>query len=595
MRPASGVCPPFGHTVECSDAGLHCPMERILAGRYRLISQLGIGGMGITYRAWDSEQGIPCVVKMPRPEQRDAAAIQRFAREIEAMVALRHEHIVPVTDHGSDHGLPFVVMRFLPGGSLADQRRINKDGTAMPTPPGFLRFWLPDIAAALDFIHRQGVIHRDVKPRNIFFDGFWKAFLGDFGIAKVLEESERLSREQTLTAADVAVGTQEYMAPELFMKKEGHSETGQIDQYALAITTYEMLAGKRPFTGATAHIAVEHLQMVPPTLRRAGLGLPASLCAAIERALDKVPEKRFVTCADFAAAALADVPTLEAETGVARLLCPKCTMVLRIPVKSAGRSGTCPTCKSVMRIAPDFGALWLGTEDVQDRTASPAGDPPPTFMYEEDVTTSAVPARISLAEGIRRRWRDLVDTARFDWPRASVTIVPALAAAASLYVTHEVWSIYHQGVVDRMEAERAVQTVAMEKKLAQGTREATALRQENASLRDDVGDMEQVLANGSFERLKSITPSFARCLARRKKGDLSLDGLTSLSEESAAALARHEGSLSLNGLGRLSDDAARELAKHRGPVLLQGLLTASPDAIQSLKSNDSIKLPTALR
>ena len=93
----------------------------LIAGRYRLIAVLGVGGMGVTYRAWDTQAGIPVVIKMPRPEVRDdSEAIQRFAREIDAMLAVPHEFIVPITDHGDDDGCPFVVMRFLPGGSLAE-------------------------------------------------------------------------------------------------------------------------------------------------------------------------------------------------------------------------------------------------------------------------------------------------------------------------------------------------------------------------------------------------------------------------------------------------------------------------------------------
>ncbi|NBV26282.1 MAG: hypothetical protein EBR99_03100 [Actinobacteria bacterium] len=115
--------------------------------------------------------------------RQDSEAMQRFAREIDAMRAVPHEAIVPITDHGDDDGCPFVVMRFLPGGSLADYRRRDEAGTAIRNPPGMLHFWLPGVAAALDHIHAKGMLHRDVKPGNIFLDGFLKPYLGDFGIA----------------------------------------------------------------------------------------------------------------------------------------------------------------------------------------------------------------------------------------------------------------------------------------------------------------------------------------------------------------------------------------------------------------------------
>ena len=163
---------------------------RMVGNRYRLIAQLGAGGMGITYRAWDTQAGVPVVVKMPQREiWRDREMMARFSREIEAMRAVLHESIVPITDSGADEGCPFVAMRFLPGGSLAEYRRRDDEGRAIRNPPGMLHFWLPGVAAALDHIHSKGMLHRDVKPGNVFLDGFLQPFLGDFGIAKVVDES----------------------------------------------------------------------------------------------------------------------------------------------------------------------------------------------------------------------------------------------------------------------------------------------------------------------------------------------------------------------------------------------------------------------
>ncbi|MFM7290597.1 MAG: serine/threonine-protein kinase, partial [Planctomycetia bacterium] len=230
---------------------------RLVHGRYRLIAELGAGGMGVTYRAWDMQAHVPVVVKMPKREVRhDREVMTRFGREIEAMRAVPHPSIVPITDSGDDSGCPFVAMRFLPGGSLADYRRRDESDRPIKNPAGMLHFWLPDVAAALDHIHSRGILHRDVKPGNIFLDGFLKPALGDFGIAKVVDDSGGLAKEQTLTATKMAVGTPEYMAPELF--KPRSQLDGRVDQYALAVTVYEMLCGEKPFTGSTAHIVVEH-------------------------------------------------------------------------------------------------------------------------------------------------------------------------------------------------------------------------------------------------------------------------------------------------------------------------------------------------
>jgi eukaryotic-like serine/threonine-protein kinase len=335
---------------------------RLIHGRYRLIAELGVGGMGVTYRAWDTKAGIPVVVKMPRREVRqDSEAMQRFAREIDAMLAVPHEHIVPITDHGDDEGCPFVVMRFLPGGSLADYRRRDEAGNAIRNPPGMLHFWLPGVAAALDHIHAKGMLHRDVKPGNIFLDGFLKPYLGDFGIAKVVDESGGLQKEQTLTATKMAVGTPEYMAPELF--KPRAKPDGQADQYALAVTVYEMLAGEKPFKGDRAHIIVEHSALPVPPLSAKVPGLPQSLCMAVEKGLAKKSEDRFATCGAFAAAVVAELAVLEPEADTVRLLCPSCKNILKLPQNAAGKTGKCPRCQAAMDVAADLGSLWLESEE----------------------------------------------------------------------------------------------------------------------------------------------------------------------------------------------------------------------------------------
>jgi serine/threonine protein kinase len=339
---------------------------RLVHGRYRLIAQLGVGGMGVTYRAWDTRAGIPVVVKMPRREVRqDSEAMQRFAREIDAMLAVPHDSIVPITDHGDDDGCPFVVMRFLPGGSLADYRRRDEAGNAIRNPPGMLHYWLHGVAAALDHIHARGMLHRDVKPGNIFLDGFLKPYLGDFGIAKVVEESGGLQKEQTLTATKMAVGTPEYMAPELF--KPRSKPDGRVDQYALAVTVYEMLSGEKPFKGDRAHIIVEHSGLPVPPLAVKVPGLPQSLCAAVEKGLAKTAADRFPTCREFAAAVVAELAALEPETDTVRLLCPGCKNILKLRDLASGQVGRCPRCREEMRVADDLGSLWLGGEEAGQR------------------------------------------------------------------------------------------------------------------------------------------------------------------------------------------------------------------------------------
>ncbi|MEX0687355.1 MAG: protein kinase [Pirellulales bacterium] len=337
-----------------------------IAGRYRIISRLGAGGMGVAYRAWHEEEEVPVVIKMPKKAfLEDPTFAERFDREIRLLQGLSHPHIVPIVDVGEHEGLPYVVMRFLPGGSLSDRRLRDEDRKTRPNPPGMLHLWLPALANALDHVHDSGVVHRDVKPANIFFDAFWGSFLGDFGIAKIIEESESFDREHTLTATSMGIGTPDYMAPELFSPK--HALDGRVDQYALAVTVYEMLTGSRPFTGTTAHIVVEVTTMLAPRLDRAVRGLPSSLVEAVHRGLAKNPGERFSTCREFAYQVLRDVPLLADEPDVTRLLCPRCSTILKLPVTAAGERGKCPKCQTAMRVADDLGALWMLDEARRQR------------------------------------------------------------------------------------------------------------------------------------------------------------------------------------------------------------------------------------
>lgn len=340
---------------------------RKIQGRYRLVAQLATGGMGVTYRAWDIKQGVPVVIKMPRTDVRNAEEIRkRFTREVRAMLALLHEHIVPITDHGEDEGCPFVAMRFLSGGSLAEYRGKDEFGEPTPLSPSTLHFWLPGIANALDFMHASGVLHRDVKPGNIFLDSFLRPFLGDFGLAKIVDAPAGLSHDQTLTGARALVGTLEYMAPEL--SKPGAVPDGRVDQYALAVTVYEMLAGRKPFRGEVANIIVEHASKPPPPLRELCPDVPQRVADAVHRALAKNPPDRFATCGKFAAAVLAEATLLKIDTSRARLLCPSCRAILRVPKTTAGKRGSCPRCRSSIVVADDLGSLWLSGEDTSSAT-----------------------------------------------------------------------------------------------------------------------------------------------------------------------------------------------------------------------------------
>jgi hypothetical protein len=607
--------------------------DGLFAGRYRLIAVLKRGGMGVTYRAWDARLGMPVVIKMPNESSRsDGVAMRRFAREIESMLLLEHDHIVPIGNHGEEDGCPFVVIPLLPGGSLADMRRRGKNGNVQPQVPGTLPLWLPSVASALDFIHGRGVLHRDVKPGNIFFDGFWNAFLGDFGIAKVVDDPEGVPKGETLTATMATIGTLEYMAPELFRPKA--ATDSRSDQYSLAVTVYEMLAGEKPFTGSVAHIVVEQSTMPVPPLASRAQGLPASLCAAVEKALAKRPEDRFKTCGEFAAAALRDVLPSPREPNTARLLCPSCSTILRIPTSAGGKAGKCPNCKAEMRIAKDLSALWLGGEE-DGNLAAPLGQPFEAVAFEpaagEPQSLVDDPAASPAVESIRPR-RQLAGV-----------IAPMLAAVALSMIagvlSHLSWKAHNERQITALAAEQTARSQAVEvewqKKVA-AAEERIAAQAEAISesdmlvkeLRDEVAQLEMMLdeSAGAAERLQEKNkptgdepdPAKVEMLAqeaseedeREHAGEKERNGegvvivrpsparwppslpYESLTiEQAKEVLLSRRGSsgkdhrnreLILNNVKTLSADVAEVLAKHPYGLSLDGLEALSPEVAEAL-------------
>jgi hypothetical protein len=273
-----------------------------LDGRYTVTAKLGEGGMGFVYRARDGRLNCDVVVKVPRAAMlEDAGFRQRFQNEVRALVQLAHPHVVKVSDFGQHGGVPCAVMQFLPGGSLEDRRPKDDRGRFKPVAPRSLAGWLPQVADALDFIHKRGYVHRDIKPANILFDGFKNAYISDFGVAKAVAGNR--PTEASVTGAGLVLGTPSYMAPELVL---GEKFDGRIDQYALAVTVFELLAGRPPFEGATPMaVLVKRTTEDAPALAGLLPATPAALSTAIARGLSRDPAARFPNCAAFAEAVVA--------------------------------------------------------------------------------------------------------------------------------------------------------------------------------------------------------------------------------------------------------------------------------------------------
>lgn len=261
--------------------------------RYHVLRLLGEGGMASIFEAHDRQKNRTVVLKVPKPALlADAEFVHRFAREIRTLVELKHPSVVAVFGFGRHDGVPFAVLEHLDGGTLADQPK--------PCDPKALGAWLPDIAAALDHIHQAGYVHRDVKPNNILFDERGRARLADFGIIKSINEKAN-QQTQALTESGITVGTPEYMAPEL---AKGHLFDGKADQYALAVTVYERLSGRRPIEGGTGPvILVKQIREKPKPLNEVAT-VSAAMAMAVGRGLAKDPKARYANCFEFARAVM---------------------------------------------------------------------------------------------------------------------------------------------------------------------------------------------------------------------------------------------------------------------------------------------------
>jgi serine/threonine-protein kinase len=317
--------------------------QSLAGGRFRVQALLGEGGMAFVYRARDEQNRRDVVIKMPRQAMlHDAEFSARFVREIRSLQRLTHANVVAVVDAGSHDGIPFVVLEYLPGGSLRDRQRGGPQSAAT------LVGWLEGVAGALDYLHGQKLVHRDVKPDNILFDAQGRVKLGDFGVVKVLSQGEAQRAQTVMTAAGMVLGTPQYMAPELILAK---AYDGRLDQYALAVTVFEYVTGKPPFDGASATaIFLKQVSDAPPSARGLCAAVPEALARVLQRGMAKEAPARYPTCAAFARAAL-DAAGVPAGTRSPLLVCPHCQKGV-VPKVARGQR-VCPECERPLAMAPE--------------------------------------------------------------------------------------------------------------------------------------------------------------------------------------------------------------------------------------------------
>ena len=275
-------------------------VQQGLEGRYRLVRQLGEGGMALVYLADDLKHPRQVALKVMRPEISWGSADQRFRREIDIAAGLSHPNVLPLHDSGEIDGLPYFVMPYVEGESL--RTRLEREGR-LPLDEA-LRV-AGEVGDALAYAHSRGLVHRDIKPENILFQA-GHAVVCDFGIAQIADGGDG-----HLTRTGHAVGTMAYMSPEQF--EGGTSVDQRTDVYALACMLHEMLSGEAPFVAGSSHATLARkLTGTLSDLTAIRSDVPSTLQEELHRALSPDPEARHATAEDFVGA-LQTAMTLRAQ------------------------------------------------------------------------------------------------------------------------------------------------------------------------------------------------------------------------------------------------------------------------------------------
>jgi outer membrane protein assembly factor BamB/predicted Ser/Thr protein kinase len=284
--------------------------------RYELIAEIGRGGMGVVYRAYEASLDRTIALKVLAPELANQPGfVARLRREAISAARLRHPNIALLYEFGHADDTAFLAMEYLPGRSL---RQLLESG---PLPAERALSILDQIGQALDYAHSMGIVHRDVKPSNMLVGPGDHAVLIDFGLAEVSECS-------LLTSDSAVLGTPHYMAPE---QAAGRGAGERADQYALAAVAYEMLTGVPPFHGRGATAVVHaHIYELPPPPTERRPALPSAVSTVLLRGLAKQPHERFASLAEFVAALRAALATPTV------VLAPRASTRLRLLIGAGG-------------------------------------------------------------------------------------------------------------------------------------------------------------------------------------------------------------------------------------------------------------------
>jgi hypothetical protein len=334
-------------------------------GQYEVQDFIGQGAMGVVYRAYHAQLERTGAIKVMQAITPDPDTVARFRREAQAIAKLRHPNIVDVYDFGEHNGTPYMIVEYVPGGSLAS--RMEHGPLDKATALRYLR----GIAAGLDYAHNHGVVHRDVKPANVLMTNEESPVLADFGLAKLLEGTSMKSM------TGVTTGTPAYMAPE---QVTGQRVGPAADRYSLATIAYEMLTGVIPFNGQPLmELLYSQVHRMPPPASSRNPGLSPEVDAVLNKGLAKDPAARWASASDLVEA-LAGALTAQPAKVLAE------TMVMAAPPHASGK------------VAPK------APEGHVARTA--VASPPPAFIEEETTVAypSPPPPAAAPRKSYRRRW-----------------------------------------------------------------------------------------------------------------------------------------------------------------------------------------------
>src|SRR5262245_59368835 len=346
--------------------------------------------MARVFRAQDTLLQRTVALKVLAPQLAvDPEFARRFEREAVTAANLRHPNIVTIFDVGEHNGLRYIAMEYVRGRSL---HTILEEHGALGL--SYAIGIVAPVAAALDYAHNQGAVHRDVKPHNIMIDSDGRVLLTDFGIAQAPE-----SRGERLTRTGIFMGTPEYISPE---QASAQRVDGRSDLYSLGIATYEIITGEVPFSGATPQLIVAHAQSAPPPPSKVDPSQPHELDVVMARILAKRPEQRFASGAAFVEA----LRIIARKHGIATATPAQLTTLLQPRVSSAGQStvslgrgqtprAALPAPTSAESKAPAPSRSRAEEPTVAGPPAGQIGSSAPRSQLHEDAVSTRSPVRPS--------------------------------------------------------------------------------------------------------------------------------------------------------------------------------------------------------